>query len=135
MHIRTISVTRAEHIEPSAFYLLCGTTDGGKIPIPPQVIQVRTNLFARTMLEVPTFEATIWLNPGPDLPKIAPQKITIGLWDVNIPEHGTHDRHLRRIPDDFIKMLERLTGITFYQDIATDLSMYRGMYKEMHKGA
>lgn len=123
MNIRTVSVTRSEHIEPSAYYLLCGTSGG--VPIPPQVVQVRTRPRTYTMLSEPTFDATIWLNPGPDLPKIAPQRITMGLSDVNIPEHGAHDRHLRRIPDDFIKMLERLTGITFYQDIATDLSMYR----------
>lgn len=123
MNIRTISVTRAEHIEPGAFYLICGTTLGGKVPIPPQVIQARTKPFARTLLEEPTFEATIWINAGPDMPRIAPQTICVCLKEVNIPEHGLHDRHLRRISDDFMRMLEKLS---FYQDIATDLSMYKG---------
>lgn len=117
------TVSDASHLELGVFYLLCGTSAG--VPIPPQVVQVITKPTSVSLLEAPTFEVWMWLNAGPDLPRIGPERTQMSLYDVNIPEHGQHDRHLRRVPDDLVKAMERLAALKFYQDIATDVSMYR----------
>lgn len=127
MNLTTVSVTRASQVEPGVFYLVCGTTGGGKLPIPPQLIQVISRPVSRTLLGDAMFDVQMWIDGGPGC-RIA-QTVTMGLWDVNVPEHGLHDRHLRRVSDEVVTAVKELNGLNRkirYEDLARDLSMYRG---------
>jgi hypothetical protein len=92
-----VSVTRADQIEMGRIYQVVGT-DGFGVDIPPQIIRVGTPVIYRSILDVGYIRADFWTDLGAQGKHFHPGML-VPLDAINIPEHGLHDRHLRRIDD------------------------------------
>ena len=93
-----VSVTRADQIILGKVYQVVGT-DGMGVSIPPQILQVDSPVIYRSVMDVGYFRASFWTDLGSVQGKHFHPNMLVPLESVNIPEHGSHDRHLERIDD------------------------------------
>jgi len=121
------SVTRPEHLIPGAVYRIRGSEGG--MDIPPQAVRVESMVKFRSILDPGHVEVT-WFSDLGDQGKHK-QRGLLFLTEINIPEHGLHDRHLERIPyEELARAAEEMIAENRkqeYTEMATDDEEYQRM--------
>ena len=107
-----VTVTRPEQLEPGACYRVRGTVDGCEIP--PQVVRVESAVEFVSALGVGHCVVTFFTDLGA-MGKHT-HRAMLPLHEVNIPEHGQHDRHLERIPDELLGAAAAMEAENMDQD-------------------
>lgn len=93
MNIPTVSVSRAGQLEEGAVYLIKGSHAG--LPLPPQVFILRRKNMSTEGIGNPYVEGELyWHMFGL---RGFNQNHRIYLYQVGIPDMGTHDIHLEKI--------------------------------------
>ncbi len=107
-----VAVTRPEQLEPGACYRVRGTVDGCEIP--PQVVRVESAVEFVSVLGVGHCVVTFFTDLG--AMGRHTHRAMLPLHEVNIPEHGQHDRHLERIPDELLGAAAAMEAENMDQD-------------------
>ena len=109
----TISVAHLAQLQVGAYYAIKGTYRG--YPLPPQVFFLQRLIRGRTIFGQQTIGGLIfWHMLG--IQRCEPATLTLD--DVNIPEHGIHDIHLERVPD---QLVQRLAWDESWKEISRDV--------------
>ncbi len=117
-----VGVTRLSQIKVGCVYLLRGTEGGFEIP--PQAVRVEGGVEYRSLADVGHLPVTLWSDMG--LYGKVCFRTLLGLDEVNIPEHGDHDRHLHRVPDGVARMFGLLREDNWKQDYGERQEGLRG---------
>jgi hypothetical protein len=129
-----VSVTKAEHLVPGAVYRVVGTSEGK--PIPPQAVRVETKPVFRSIVDPGHVEVTFFTNLGTQ--GTHTYRGVMWLTEVNIPEHGKHDRHLERVSDEELgiaaKQMRAENRKQEYTEMVVDDPVYQKLIKGMGNG-
>jgi len=122
-----VSVTRPEHLVPGGVYRLFGSEEGKNIP--PQAIRVESSVKYRGILDTGHVEVTWFTDLG--VQGKHKHRGLLFLSEVNIPEHGHHDRHLERVSsEELARAAQEMMGENRkqeYTEMATDDEDYQNM--------
>ena len=120
-----VSVTKAEHLVPGAVYRVRGTAGGRDIP--PQAVRVESSPEFRSIVDPGHVWVTFFTDLGDQGRHIHRGILFLG--DVNIPEHGDHDRHLERISDKELQVAAKQMAAENmhqeYTEMVTDDAVYQ----------
>lgn len=99
-----ISPTQASHLEVGALYRFTGTADG-VLRVPPQLVRIEGPVRGGGLagMWVPVTQWVIITDEMGNARHTKCWQGTLALDQVNIPEHGLHDRHLVRVRDDIAR--------------------------------
>ena len=108
---RPVAITRPSQLEVGAFYQIVGSTFhpdaersrlDDRTMIPYQMVQVTGPPWQDHFLGDLQVPCRLWIDADTLGKHYFPDHV-LPLSDVNVPEHGLHDKHLERIPDEFVK--------------------------------
>jgi len=114
--IPTVSVTRPSQLEVGAYYLIKGTDNYSKLPLPPQVIRVEEIFHNPMALDGGYLTGTLWWRMW-HTERVVHHHI-LPLKQINLPEQGKSDIHLERIPNHIVR---DIVGNEAFGDVQQEL--------------
>lgn len=113
---KRVAITRVSQISVGSFYRIVGTDSSG-LPIPPQVVRIETPVHYRSVVAPGSCKVSLWADCGAQGRLFQPGGI-LHMDQVNIPEHGLHDRHLEKVPDELSRAVGAMAEQNAEQDYA-----------------
>lgn len=112
-----VSITSAGQIEVGGVYVIRGTEvgpGGRRNAVPPQLVVSLTPVIYRSFVDVGYIRCELYADMG-SIGRVS-WVTMLGMDQVNIPEHGDHDRHLERVPQGVARAFGMLRGDNRKQD-------------------